>query len=163
MANELPASPDESTARGVIEKASAALGKRRREIPAGFVAQLFGRSVPEDLARYGAEDVAALAERAYDFMTDRAPGTPKIRCDNVALAASGDGKSVAVIEIVNDDMPFLVDSVMGEIADRRLDVRLVAHPMFCVQRSGSKLTTLNGPGAPEGKRESFIHIYLAPF
>ncbi len=162
MAVELPASPDESAARGVIEQASAALGKRRREIPGSFVAQLFGRSVPEDLARYGAEDVATLAERAYDFMVDRASGTPKIRCDNVALAASGDRKAIAVIEIVNDDMPFLVDSVMGEIADPRLDVRLVAHPMFCVQRNGSKLTTLNGPGASKGKRESFIHVHLTP-
>ena len=66
-----------------------------------------------------------------------------------------------MIEIVNDDMPFLVDSVMGELAERRLDVRLVAHPMFGVRRDGSKLVALGAPEA-QGKRESFIHIHLAP-
>ena len=48
----------------------------------------------------------------------------------MALKESGERKSVSVIEIVNDDMPFLVDSVMGEIAERRLNVQLVVHPVF---------------------------------
>ena len=58
-------------------------------------------------------------------------------------------------------MPFLVDSVMGELAERRLDVRLVAHPVFGVRRDGNKLTALDAPDAG-GKRESFISIHLAP-
>ena len=37
--------------------------------------------------RYGADDIAALAERAYDFMSVRTPGTPKIRCETVPLTA----------------------------------------------------------------------------
>ena len=161
MAVEFPATEEESAARGVIEQASAALGRRRRDIPGTFVAQLYGRAVPEDVVRYGADDIAALAERAYDFLAERAPGTPKIRCETVPLAVSGDRKATSLIEIVNDDMPFLVDSVMGEIADRRLEVGLVAHPVFGVRRDGSKLAALGAPGA-EGKRESFIHIHLAP-
>ena len=64
------------------------------------------------------------------------------------LAASGGRKAISVIEIVNDDMPFLVDSVMGEIAERRLDVRLVAHPMFGVRRDGSKLVALGRTRRP---------------
>ena len=101
--------------------------------------------------RYGADDLAALAEHAYDFMSEREPGTPKVRCETVPLTASGERKAVSVIEIVNDDMPFLVDSVMGEIADRRLDVRLVAHPVFGVRRDGNKLAAL---GAPDGRRQA---------
>jgi glutamate dehydrogenase len=161
MAVELPDTEEESAARGVIEQANATLGRRRRDIPRTFIAQLYGRCVPEDVARYGAEDIAALAERAYDFIAERAQGTPKIRCETVPLAASGERKTISVIEIVNDDMPFLVDSVMGEIAERRLDVRLVAHPVFGMQRDGSKLVALGAPAAQEN-RESFIHIHLAP-
>src|SRR6476646_10829759 len=160
MAVELPASDEEKAARNVIELAGAALARRRSDIPGTFVAQLYGRCVPEDVVRYGADDIVALAERAYDFLSERTPGTPKIRCETVPLVASGGRKAVSVIEIVNDDMPFLVDSVMGEIAERRLDVRLVAHPMFGVTRNNGKLVAL---GAPDGqsKRESFIHIHLA--
>ena len=162
MAVELPASGEESAARALIEQASAALAQRRRDIPVTFIAQLYGRSVPEDVVRYGADDIAALAERAYDFIAERAPGAPKIRCETVPLAVSGDRKTTSVIEIINDDMPFLVNSVMGEITDRRLEVGLVAHPMFNVRRNGSKLLALDAPDAAEGKRESFIHIHLAP-
>jgi len=162
MAIDLPASEAERAARGLIEQASTALAKRRRDIPATFIAQLYARSVPEDMVRYGAEDIAALAERAYDFNAEREPGRPKIRCETVPLSASGNRKTISVLEIVNDDMPFLVDSVMGEIADRRLDVWLVAHPVLGVRRIGNKLAALGNPDAGEGKRESFIHIHLAP-
>src|SRR6476659_3746773 len=160
MAVELPASDEDKAARSVIELAGAALARRRRDIPGTFVAQLFGRSVPEDVVRYGADDIVALDERAYDFLSERAPGTPKIRCETVPLTASGGRKAVSVIEVVNDDMPFLVDSVMGELAERRLDVHLVAHPMFGVTRNNGKLVAL-GASDGQSKRESFIHIHLA--
>src|SRR5215470_8429949 len=159
MAVELPASDEEKAARNVIELAGAALVRRRRDIPGTFITQLFGRSVPEDVVRYGADDIVGLAERAYDFLSERTPGTPKIRCETVALTASGGRKAVSVIEIVNDDMPFLVDSVMGELAERRLDVRLVAHPMFGAKRDSGKLVALSAHDA-QSKRESFIHIHL---
>src|ERR1700675_2066278 len=80
----------EQVARDVIEQAAAALSKRRADIPAMFIAQLYGRAVPEDVVRYGVDDLAALAERAYDFIAERTPGAPKIRCETVPLAASGD-------------------------------------------------------------------------
>jgi glutamate dehydrogenase len=156
-----PGSSERTAARATFNEAGAVLARRRAEIPAGFIEQLYGRVVPEDVARYGADDLATLAERAYDFMAERKPGTPKIRCETLKLEHSADRNSVTVVEIVNDDMPFLVDSVMGEITERRLDVRLVAHPMFGVRRSGSKLA---GIDAPDGAnvRESFIHVHLSP-
>ena len=154
-------SSERTAARATIEEAGAALVRRRAEIPVGFIEQLYGRVVPEDVARYGPDDLATLATRTYDFMAERKPGAPKIRCETIKLEHSADRNSVTVVEIVNDDMPFLVDSVMGEITERRLDVRLVAHPMFGVRRSGSKLTGIDAADAA-GVRESFIHIHLSP-
>ncbi|HLA19821.1 MAG TPA: NAD-glutamate dehydrogenase, partial [Pseudolabrys sp.] len=162
MAVELPASKEESAARATIAQAGTALSQRRGDIPASFVAQLYGRAVPEDVVRYGAADLGRLAERAFDFLAERQPGVPKIRCETVTLTASGERKAVAVIEIVNDDMPFLVDSVMGEVADHRLEVRLVAHPVFGVTREAGKLGALGAADVVNGARESFIHIHLEP-
>src|SRR5215475_8046890 len=159
MVADLPAREEDSAARGLIEEASAALARRHPDVPRTFVAQLYGRTVPEDVLRYGAEDLAALAERAHDFMAERTPGVPKMRCETVPLIGSGGRKAISVIEIVNDDMPFLVDSVMGEIAERHLDVRLVAHPVLGVRREGSKLVALGAPAAQK-HRESFIHLHL---
>ena len=69
-----------------------------------------------------------------------------------------------MIEIVNDDMPFLVDSVMAELTERGLDIRLVVHPILAVERDDKtgKLTAAPGE-ARSGKdepRESFIHIHV---
>ena len=161
MAAEFPASELETAARAVIERAGSALAARRADIPASFVAQLFGRAVADDVLHYAAPDLADLAERAFDFIKDRQPGTPKIRCETVTLNESGERKAVSVVEIVNDDMPFLVNSVMGEIGERRLDVLLVAHPVFGVRRDGAKLAAF-GADAAGGARESFIHIHLEP-
>src|SRR5664279_2601867 len=105
------------------------------------------RDRPEDVLRYGADDLAVLAERAYDFIVERAPRKPKSRCETVALTAAGARKTISVIEILNDDMPFLVDSVMGEISDRRLDVRLVSHPVIGVRREAGKLVAFGAPDA----------------
>src|SRR5450759_5637789 len=142
MAVEFSASEHENAASAVIEQAAAALGTRRSDIPPAFVAQRYARAVAEDVLCYAAADLAELAERAFDFLKDRPPDAPRIRCETVALTESGERKSVSVIEIVNDDMPFLVDSVMGEIAERRLNVQLVAHPGFGVRRDGAKLDAL---------------------
>jgi glutamate dehydrogenase len=155
------ANREESAARPIIDKAGASLARSRADIPASFIEQLYGRAVPEDVARYAPDDLATLATRAYDFMAERKPGTPKIRCETIKLANSADRNSVTVVEIVNDDMPFLVDSVMGEITERRLDVGLVAHPLLGVRRSGSKLAGIDASDAAV-TRESFIHIHLSP-
>jgi len=151
---------DESAAQAVLENAGVALTTRRGGIPASFVAQIFARAVPEDVVRYGADDLATLAEGAYDFIRERQPGASKVRCETVDLAASGPLKAISVIEVVNDDMPFLVDSVMGEIADRRLSVLLVSHPVLGVRRESGKLVALGPPDAAGAARESFIHIHV---
>src|SRR5690606_13428277 len=63
-----------------------------------------------------------------------------------------------------DDMPFLVDSVMGELTDRGLAIRLVAHPILAVERCGAAGTLASAPAdARERKdapRESYIHIHV---
>ncbi len=162
LAMDLPASDEEGAACAAIAQADVALSRSRTDIPASFVAQLYARAVPEDVARYGAEDLSRLAERTYDFMAERQPGAPKIRCETVTLTSSGDRKAISVIEIVNDDMPFLVDSVMGEIADRRLDVRLVSHPVLGVRRESGKLVALGAADEASAAHESFIHIHVDP-
>ena len=159
---ELSASNEEAAARAAIAEASGTLARTRSDIPRDFAPLLYGPAVPEDVVRYGGEDLAALAARAYDCLKERQPGAVKVRYGTVALSASGAHKAVGVIEIVNDDMPFLVDSVMGEIADRRLNVRLVSHPIFGVQREGGRLVKLGVADEASSARESFIHIHIDP-
>ena len=66
-----------------------------------------------------------------------------------------------VVEIVNDDMPFLVDSVTAALNELGLTVHLVVHPLTKVTRDASgQVTALNDPAeAANGAiTESFMHI-----
>jgi len=162
MAGEFSTDSHADAARALIDQAAAALAPRRSDIPESFVAQLYGRVVPEDVLCYAASDLALLAERAFDFLAERQPGAPKTRCETVTLNESGARKSVTVVEIVNDDMPFLVDSVMGEIGERRLNVQMVAHPVLAVERDGARLIALGAADGAGHACESFIHVHLEP-
>ena len=73
-------------------------------------------------------------------------------------ASAGDRlKSISVIEVVNDDMPFLVDSLMGELTERGIGVRLVAHPIFSVdarQRRQAHRAAGRSPRRRQGRRRT---------
>ena len=122
-----------------------------------FSPSCIGRAVADDLDRYNPEELAALAEQSWSFLLERKPGAPKI-----AFTSARSAHSLAVLEILNDDMPFLVDSVLGEISERALDIRLLVHPVFTVERDeAGRLTAFKGTHKGEGRRESFIHIHIA--
>lgn len=73
-------------------------------MPAAFPAELFGRAVAEDLSRYSPEQLAAITANSWAFLARRAPGAATVR-----LASNPAAPRVTVLDIANDDMPFLVD------------------------------------------------------
>ncbi|MBB5753561.1 NAD-glutamate dehydrogenase [Prosthecomicrobium pneumaticum] len=136
-----------------IEAASVAAA-----VPAGFARRLFAGVAREDLADLPAAALGRIAAATYAHLARRPPGRPAVRVADPAGAALADR---TVIEIVNDDMPFLLDSVMGEIAAATSDVRLVAHPILHVRRTAEgELLDLDAEGAPDAVRESLIHIEI---
>jgi len=139
-------------ARNLIAAAGALLPAGT---PANLAELLFARTAPEDLLAYSAADLAKLAHDAWAFLAERQPGSPKMR-----LVSPQDGDrlgGMSVIEMVNDDKPFLLDSTMDELAELGVEVRLVAHPVLRVARDDQgRATGL----APEGGRESFIHVHV---
>src|SRR5262249_29978164 len=68
----------------------------------------------------------------------------------------------SVLEIVNEDMPFLVDSVLAELAERGIEVRFVVHPVLTVVRDeAGRLTAFKGAKPAAGAlRESVIYIHI---
>ena len=126
-----------------------------------FTAELFGHVAPEDLARYQADEQRAIAADSFAFIAARKPGIPKIRIVNPD-GESAALKTISVVEVLNDDMPFLVDSVMAELNERHLDVRLMAHPVLEVTRD--ETGAFIGLGAASdvltSRRESFIHVHV---
>lgn len=152
---------EERAARARIDAAGKLL-RGKTEALDGFAALLFGHVAPEDLVVYEPSELAALARDAHAFLATRKAGEPKVRF--VTPPLEGDRlKSIAVIEIVNDDMPFLLDSVMGELAQHGVVPHLVAHPILAVKRdkAGRLTAPPEAPRRMAGEtRESFIHIHV---
>src|SRR4051812_23139469 len=128
---------EEQVAALLVASAGALLESQGTGAPKAFVDALFGQTMPEDVVRYDGREVAALAEAAWAFLAERKPGAPKIRLESPADAGDDHLRSISVLEIINDDMPFLVDSVLGELADRSVEVLLVAHPVISVTRDAA--------------------------
>ncbi|HMK69663.1 MAG TPA: NAD-glutamate dehydrogenase [Xanthobacteraceae bacterium] len=147
----------DSAGQALIEAAAALLAGRRRDVPPDLVVEIYGHAVPEDLQQYRPEELAGFAEQAWSFLLERKPGAPKI-----SFAPARAAPAIAVLEILNDNMPFLVDSVVGELNQRGADIRLLVHPVFAVERNAAgNLIAFKGTHNSEGLRESFIHIHIA--
>ncbi len=116
----------------LIDAASSLLAKRKSDVPQGFIGKLFALATPEDVQHCDAEELASIAERSWSFLAERRPGTPKIRFEPLSGR-----RGISALEIVNDDMPFLVDSVVGELNSRGLEIRLFVHPVFLVERDAA--------------------------
>jgi glutamate dehydrogenase len=131
-------------------------------LPNGFVAALFAQAAPEDLASYAGFDLARLAESAFAVLETARP----LGRYHISIGAPPDGvrEAITLIEIVNDNMPFLLDSTLAEIAEQGLELRLVAHPIVAVERDAEgrllRFGGLASKAEPVLRRESLIHIHV---
>ncbi|SCY19661.1 NAD-glutamate dehydrogenase [Microvirga guangxiensis] len=161
MKLETPTSGSELTAEAV-----AVLEAWHKAIPPTFVRDLYGRVPPEDLAAYSPAALAELAAAAYEHLkSPRIGGGEDIRLIDLEIEREGRRREVTVLEIVNDNMPFLLDSTLAELVDQGYEPYLVAHPILAVERDADgSLVRLMGEATGTGrhgvKRESFIHVHL---
>jgi glutamate dehydrogenase len=156
---------EEQAARRLIAQASDLLAGLDPDVPKNFLADMYGRAAADDLLAYQPATLAHIGKDSWGFLRTRRPGAPKIRFDTAQDVGPGARvRTVSVIEIVTDDMPFLVDSVMAELADHGLDIRLVVHPVFTLQRDPEgHLAVFGGdtPGRDGMLRESVMQIHIA--
>ena len=127
--------------------------------------QAYYRHVPaEDLAAAGPERIAAVATDQAVFAAHRPQGRALVRIR--AAGAASLEPAGAVLDIVTDDMSFLVDSVTMELARHDLAAHRVIHPQLRVRRDVTG--TLRGvlglidgsPAAHDEIAESWTHIEI---
>ncbi|MFQ5973385.1 MAG: NAD-glutamate dehydrogenase, partial [Alphaproteobacteria bacterium] len=98
------------------------------------------------------------------FGQRREIGEPKVRVFNPRVEEHGWKSKHTVIEVVNDDMPFLVDSVTAELNTRGFTVHLVIHPMVEVERRNggdlARILPAGGDGSNMAVAESFMHFEI---
>jgi len=127
-----------------------------------FVRRYFAHVASDDVIYTSFETLLGGALSLWELGAQRQPGTPTIRLFNPTVE-SGWGLEHTVVEMVNDDMPFLVDSVSAEIQRRDRKIHLLLHPVIRTVRNASghrvEVTdTLHAP--PDAIVESYMHVEI---
>jgi len=124
------------------------------KIAAAYLAALRGSALPgegDDMDKAALADAAQFAARAA---LERAAETPSLLLE--PIAADGTDRRMR-LAIINDDMPFLVDSTSQAVAAQGLAVHRILHPVVAVKRDAKGHLQEAGEG---GARESVIYIEL---
>ena len=88
-------------------------------MPPGFARVLFAGVSGEDLGSYDPATLAGLAAQAYAHLREpRLPGHEEIRLTDTQADIDGRAQDLTVLEVVNDNMPFLLDSTLAELTER---------------------------------------------
>ncbi len=123
---------------------------------------------PEEVAERSADDIYGALASHRELAGSRPQGTAAVRVVMPTSADSGwSASGRSVVEVVTDDMPFLVDSVTMELNRLGHNVHGVIHPQFSVERdiTGAlrEVALLDEEGRPSSAAagaESWMHVEI---
>ncbi|PWL16795.1 NAD-glutamate dehydrogenase [Falsochrobactrum shanghaiense] len=132
------------------------------KVPAAFSQLLFEWAPPEDLAAYSAKALEKSASTAYAALERWRRGSTVISIEN---DIERQGRPISVVTIVNGNKPFLVDSVMGELAMHAGQIFMLVHPVLDISHEKNQLV-IHGEAsqlaaAKDVERVSLIQFHLS--
>ncbi|MER6129516.1 NAD-glutamate dehydrogenase [Streptomyces sp. NPDC001795] len=157
---------ENSPVGGHLPTGTTSEGTPDRDTVLAFLQRYYLHTAPEDLTDRDPVDVFGAAFSHYRLAEMRPQGTANVRVHTPTVEENGWTSSHSVVEVVTDDMPFLVDSVTNELSRQGRGIHVVIHPQFVVRRdlTGKLLEVL--PEAPSGELphdahvESWIHVEI---
>src|SRR5687767_9610330 len=125
-----------------------------------FVGQYYGRVARADLAARSVHDLYGAAMSHLALALGRPPGIPAVSVYSPDFEEHGFGSPHTVVDIVTDDMPFVVDSVTTEVIRHGLGLHLTVRPVVSVRRDEGRLVDiLDRPDPASGAAaEAFVHL-----
>lgn len=132
-----------------------------------FLQRYYLHTAPEDLTDRDPVDVFGAAFSHYRLAENRPQGTANVRVHTPTVEENGWTCSHSVVEVVTDDMPFLVDSVTNELSRQGRGIHVVIHPQFVVRRDVTGKLIEVQPTRPAAEDlphdahiESWIHVEI---
>jgi len=148
----------------IAARAHERLDAERAALAERFIRQFFAHVPPDDIVNEQPDNLYGAALTLWGFGQARPAGDAKVRVYNPRPEEHGWRSTHTIVEIINDDMPFLVDSLSAELTSQGFEVYLVIHPIIRVARGAKgKLSKLLDPeSSGDGvARESFMHIQIS--
>ncbi|GGT90575.1 NAD-glutamate dehydrogenase [Streptomyces lateritius] len=134
-----------------------------------YLQRYYLHTAPEDLTDRDPVDVFGAALSHYRLAENRPQGTANVRVHTPTVEENGWTCSHSVVEVVTDDMPFLVDSVTNELSRQGRGIHVVIHPQVLVRRdvTGRLIEVLSSESAGtkaglphDVLTESWIHVEI---
>ena len=131
-----------------------------------FACDLFGGVKWADFDQDQYDLYGQLLEQSFEFVQQRTGGQSLLGLSHVSWPdrATGLDAGFSVIEILNDDVPFLLDSVLLELQSRNIKIHQVMHPILTVKRTpAGQLKEICGAmqqGQDGVTSESFIALHI---
>ncbi|WP_199549323.1 NAD-glutamate dehydrogenase [Streptomyces sp. N35] len=135
-----------------------------------YLQRYYLHTAPEDLTDRDPVDVFGAALSHYRLAENRPQGTANVRVHTPTVEENGWTSSHSVVEVVTDDMPFLVDSVTNELSRQGRGIHVVIHPQVVVRRdvTGKLIEVLADNTAAQAAAEaghetlveSWIHVEI---
>ena len=130
--------PQASSREDVLASIAAAFDGAAPDGGGRELVERYFRHVPLDELTSRAPQVYAGAMRSHlELARDRLPGVANVRVYNPTTETDGWSNARTIIQVVTDDMPFLVDSVTGALVGAGIDIHLIVHPQLVVSRDAA--------------------------
>ncbi|HYH51696.1 MAG TPA: NAD-glutamate dehydrogenase, partial [Acidimicrobiia bacterium] len=152
--------PLQEARNSLLERATTYVRSRlhgaNAETAADFVRTYWERVPAEDLVGRDPVDLAGAALAHLHLGERRAPGTAKVRVYTPAFDDHGWASTHSVVEVVVDDMPFLLDSISMELVRQGCGLHLVVHPVI----NGGSFIHVEIDRQPAGERMEQLRVAL---
>ncbi|HVW55656.1 MAG TPA: NAD-glutamate dehydrogenase [Rhizobiaceae bacterium] len=149
------------SANAKTEEPAAGSALRSRTTGDRFQHLLLQHAPAEDTGAYDKPALKEAAALAWQALKGHRKGDSIISIDGRQVVRQD--RPVTVVTVVNDNMPFLFDSVLAEITEQAGEPLLVVHPVFAVKHGKTGVTTLleEKDAGEEHDRVSVIHVHVA--
>ncbi len=125
--------------------------------------QYYAKSIGREIAEEPFEDLYGALLCLWNWVKVRKPGIPLVRAYNPNHEEHRWHSTHTVIEVLTDDMPFLVASVGIELARLELNIHKMTHPVIQVRRhKNGQLEEILNPGEthPQAISEALLRIEI---
>jgi len=128
-----------------------------------FLQEYFANVPYEDMEGRSPKIMARAALAHLDFALVKKSGQALVRIFNPTIEEHGYESAYTIVEMVNDNMPFLVDSASAAITRQRLAIHITVHPILRVHRDTAgriqKLSLLKDKDEG-GQTESYVRFVV---
>ncbi|MGD8207029.1 MAG: NAD-glutamate dehydrogenase [Thiohalocapsa sp.] len=149
------------TLQDILDRLEPHFPDETPEMARELTAALLRHTPLDELDRRDPEDICEAGLSLWGLFTERGPGTAKLRIYSPELRHKDWRYAHSVVELVTDDMPFLVDSIRMALNCHGLTVHLIAHSVVRVARDEQGRVVALGGDGPDRLAESIMYIEIS--